>query len=72
MHRYAIQFHRDKRSKHALHSELDDIKGIGPTTRDALLKAFKSVKRVREASQEELAAAVGTAKAKLIAAHFGK
>ena len=72
VHRYAIQFHRDKRSKHALHSELDDIKGIGPTTRYALLKAFKSVKRVREASQEELAAAVGTAKAKLIAAHFGK
>lgn len=72
VHRYAIQFHRDKRSKHALHSELDDIKGIGPATRDALLKAFKSVKRVREASQEELAAAVGTAKAKLIAAHFGK
>lgn len=72
VHRYAIQLHRDKRSKHALHSELDDIKGIGPTTRDALLKAFKSVKRVREASQEELAATVGTAKAKLIAAHFGK
>ena len=72
VHRYAIQFHRDKRSKHALHSELDDIKGIGPTTRDALLKAFNSVKRVREASQEELAAAVGAAKAKLIAAHFGK
>lgn len=72
VHRYAIQFHRDKRSKHALHSELDDIKGIGPTTRDALLKAFKSVKRVREASQEELTAAVGAAKAKLIAAHFGK
>ena len=72
VHRYAIQFHRDKRSKHALHSELDDIKGIGPATRDALLKAFNSVKRVREASQEELAATVGTAKAKLIAAHFGK
>lgn len=72
VHRYAIQFHRDKRSKHALHSELDDIKGIGPATRDALLKAFKSVKRVREASQEELAATVGTAKAKLIAAHFDK
>lgn len=72
VHRYAIQFHRDKRSKHALHSELDDIKGIGPATRDTLLKAFKSVKRVREASQEELAATVGTAKAKLIAAHFGK
>lgn len=72
VHRYAIQFHRDKRSKHALHSELDDIKGIGPATRDALLKAFKSLKRVREASAEELAAVVGAAKAKLIAAHFGK
>ena len=72
VHRYAIQFHRDKRSKHALHSELDDIKGIGPATRDALLKAFKSVKRVREANAEELTEVVGTAKAKLIAAHFGK
>lgn len=72
VHRYAIQFHRDKRSKHALHSELDDITGIGPATRDALLKAFKSVKRVREASAEELAAVVGAAKAKIIAAHFNK
>lgn len=72
VHRYAIQFHRDKRSKHALHSELDDIKGIGPATRDALLKAFKSLKRVREASAEELAAVVGAAKAKIIAAHFNK
>lgn len=72
VHRYAIQFHRDKRSKHALHSELDDIKGIGPATRDALLKAFKSVKRVREANAEELTEVVGAAKAKLIAAHFGK
>ena len=72
VHRYAIQFHRDKRSKHALHSELDDIKGIGPATRDALLKAFKSVKRIREASAEELTEVIGTAKAKLIAAHFGK
>lgn len=72
VHRYAIQFHRDKRSKHALHSELDDIKGIGPATRDALLKAFKSLKRVREASAEELAAVVGAAKAKIIEAHFNK
>lgn len=72
VHRYAIQFHRDKRSKHALHSELDDIKGIGPATRDALLKAFKSVKRVREANVEELTEVIGAAKAKLIAAHFGK
>lgn len=72
VHRYAIQFHRDKRSKHALHSELDDIKGIGPTTRDALLKAFKSLKRIREASVEELTEVIGAAKAKLIAEHFDK
>ena len=72
VHRYAIQFHRDKRSKHALHSELDDIKGIGPTTRDALLKAFKSLKRIREASVEELTEVIGAAKAKLIAEHFNK
>lgn len=45
VHRYAITFHRDKRSKHALHSELDDIKGIGPKTKEALLSMFKSVKR---------------------------
>lgn len=72
VHRYAIQFHRDKRSKHALHSELDDIKGIGPTTRDALLKAFKSLKRIRAASVEELTEVIGAAKAKLIAEHFNK
>lgn len=72
VHRYAIQFHRDKRSKHALHSELDDIKGIGPTTRDALLKALKSLKRIREASVEELTEVIGAAKAKLIAEHFDK
>lgn len=72
VHRYAIQFHRDKRSKHALHSELDDIKGIGTTTRDALLKAFKSLKRICEASVEELTEVIGAAKAKLIAEHFDK
>ncbi len=72
VHRYAIQFHRDKRSKHALHSELDDIKGIGPTTRYALLKAFKSLKRIRDASVEELTEVIGAAKAKLIAEHFNK
>lgn len=72
VHRYAIQFHRDKRSKHALHSELDDIKGIGPTTRVALLKEFKSLKRIREASVEELTEVIGAAKAKLIAEHFNK
>ena len=54
VHRYAITFHRDKRSKHALHSELDDIKGIGPKAKEALLSKFKSVKKIKEASQEQL------------------
>ncbi len=66
VHRYAITFHRDKRSKHALHSALDDIKGIGPKTADALLKRFKSVKRIRQATIEELAEYIGTAKAKAL------
>ena len=66
VHRYAITFHRDKRSKHALHSALDDIKGIGPKTADALLKRFKSVKRLRQATIEELAEYIGTAKAKAL------
>ena len=66
VHRYAIQFHRDKRSKHALTSELDEIQGIGPKTRDALLQKFRSVKRIRMASVEELTAVVGAAKAKII------
>ena len=66
VHRYAITFHRDKRSKHALHSALDDIKGIGPKTADALLKRFKSVKRIRQATIEELAECIGTAKAKAL------
>ena len=63
VHRYAITFHRDKRSKHALHSALDDIPGIGPATRDRLLKTFKSVKRIQEAPIEEIEKVVGTAKA---------
>lgn len=66
VHRYAITFHRDKRSKHALHSQLDDIKGIGPKTKEALLKHFKSLKRIKEADLESLAAIVGEAKAKVI------
>ena len=53
VHRFAITFHRDKRSKHALHSELDDIKGIGPKAKDALLKTFKSVKKLRETANSE-------------------
>ena len=70
VHRFAITFHREKRSKNALHSELDNIKGIGPKTRDDLLKAFKSVKRIKEAAVEELAAVVGVAKANIIYNYF--
>lgn len=70
VHRYAITFHRDKRSKHALHSELDDIKGIGPKTKELLLKQFKSVKRIKEAKEETLIESIGEAKAKLIKAYF--
>ena len=66
VHRFAITFHRDKRSKSQLHSELDSIQGIGPKTKEALLKAFKSVKRIREASEEELAKVIGGTKAKAI------
>lgn len=70
VHRFAITFHRDKRSKHALHSELDDIKGIGPKTKDLLLKELKTVKRIKEASIEEIATIIGPSKAKIIAEHF--
>ena len=70
VHRYAITFHRDKRSKHALHSELDDIRGIGPKTKDALLHHFRTVKRISEASDDELAAVVGSSKAAILKAHF--
>ena len=70
VHRFAIEFHRNKRSKRALHSELDDIKGIGPKTRDKLLKALKSVKRIREADLETLTNAIGASKAKIIYEHF--
>lgn len=70
VHRFAITFHRDKRSKHALHSELDDIKGIGPKTKEALLKTFKTVKRIRESSMEELSETVGKQKAELIKTYF--
>ena len=70
VHRYAITFHRDKRSKHALHSELDDIKGIGPKTKEALLHHFRTVKRISEASDDELTAVVGSSKAAILKAHF--
>ena len=70
VHRFAITFHRDKRSKHALHSELDDIKGVGPKAKEALLKAFKSVKRMKEATLPALTETLGTAKGKLVYDHF--
>ena len=70
VHRYAITFHRDKRSKHALHSELDDIRGIGPKTKEALLHHFRTVKRISEASDDELEAVVGSSKAAILKAHF--
>ena len=72
VHRYAITFHRDKRSKHALHSELDDIRGIGPKTKEALLHHFRTVRRISEASDDELAAVVGSSKAAILKAHFKK
>ena len=70
VHRFAITFHRDKRSKHALHSELEEIKGIGPKTRDILLKKLKSVKRIKETSEQEIATLIGKAKAKIVVQHF--
>ena len=70
VHRFAITFHRDKRSKHALHSELEEIKGIGPKTRDMLLKKLKSVKRIKETSEQEIATLIGKAKAKIVVQHF--
>ena len=70
VHRFAIEFHRNKRSKRALESELDSIKGIGPKGRDALLNGLKSVRRIREADVETLAAIVGPAKAQIVYNHF--
>ena len=66
VHRFAITFHRDKRSKRQVASALDNIKGIGEKTKTALLKEFKSVKRIKEASLEDIAAVVGEAKAKIV------
>ena len=70
VHRFAIEFHRNKRSKRALHSELDDIKGIGPKTRDELLNSLKSVKRIREAKLPTLSDIIGPAKAKIVFEYF--
>ena len=72
VHRYAITFHRDKRSKHALHSVLDDIKGIGPKTKEDLLKHFKSVANIKVATLEELATNIGPSKAQILFNFFHK
>ena len=70
VHRFAITFHRDKRSKRALHSELDDIPGIGPKTKEQLIKAFKTVKKVKESDIEALSEEVGRKKAEIIINYF--
>ena len=72
VHRYAITFHREKRSKHALHSELDDIKGIGPKAKELLLSKFKSVKKIKEASLEQLSEVLGPHKAEILAKYFAE
>ena len=70
VHRFAITFHRDKRSKHALHSELDNIEGIGPKTKDLLLKKLKSVKRIKESDLQALTEIVGASKGKKVYDYF--
>ncbi len=70
VHRYAITFHKEKRSKRQVHSELDEIKGIGEVTKTVLLRKLKSVKKIKEASEAELTAVVGAAKAKIIHEYF--
>ena len=70
VHRFAIEFHRNKRSKRALESELDSIPGIGEKTRDGLLNVLKSVRRIREADEETLASVVGPAKAHIVYHYF--
>ena len=70
VHRYAITFHRNKRSKHALHSQLDDIKGIGPATRDLLLKKLKSVNHIKTTDVQTLTEIIGRSKAQIVYNYF--
>lgn len=72
VHRYAITFHREKRSKHALHSELDDIRGIGPKTKELLIKELKSIRRIKTADLQTLTEIIGSSKAKILYEHFHK
>ena len=70
VHRYAITFHRNKRSKHALHSELDDIKGLGPKGKEALLKELKTVKYIKESDSQQLIKVLGASKGTIVYKHF--
>ena len=70
VHRYAITFHRNKRSKHALHSELDDIKGLGPKGKEALLKELKTVKSIKKADSQQLIKVLGASKGTIVYKHF--
>ena len=70
VHRYAITFHRNKRSKHALHSELDDIKGLGPKGKEVLLKELKTVKSIKEADNQRLIQVLGASKGTIVYKHF--
>ena len=70
VHRYAITFHRNKRSKHALHSELDDIKGLGPKGKEALLKQLKTINAIKMADNQEINKILGRAKGNLVYKHF--
>lgn len=72
VHRFAITFHRDKRSKHALASELDEVKGVGPKTKDALLVKFKTIAKIKERSEDELAEVIGKSRANLVYEYFHK
>lgn len=69
-HRFGITFHRNKRSKQQVKSELDNIKGIGPETKKLLLRHFKSVKRIKEAEYSEIESVIGTSKAQIINKYF--
>lgn len=70
VHRYAITFHRNKRSKHALHSELDDIKGLGPKGKEALFKELKTVKSIKESDNQRLIQVLGASKGMIVYKHF--
>lgn len=70
VHRFAITFHRDKRSKRALHSELDDIKGIGTKTKEALIAKYKTMKNIKAADKEELTIIIGKSKAEILLNYF--